>query len=93
VLHDARYTLIGEQLAVLLGGEEAGQDRVDPDVVRRQFARQELRDLVDAPLATAYVNTLESGGPEEAEEMLMMDHRGRHPPWLCRIPGTRGRRS
>ena len=47
---NAGHALVGEQFAILLGREEAGQDGVDADVVRREFPRQELGDLVDARL-------------------------------------------
>ena len=43
----------GEELAVLLGGEKAGEDGVYADAAGGPFAGEELRDLVDAALGDA----------------------------------------
>src|SRR5665811_1919381 len=44
VPEDCAHAILREEPAVLFGREEAGDDRVDPDVVRRKLSRQVPRD-------------------------------------------------
>src|SRR5674476_608687 len=50
VPEDCAHAILREEPAVLFGREEAGDDRVDPDVVRRKLSRQVPRDDVDTGL-------------------------------------------
>ena len=50
VAEDGPDPVLGQQLSVLLGREEAGRDGVDADLVRCQLAGKELGQVVQAGL-------------------------------------------
>ena len=63
VAHDLGDTIGREDLAVLFGGEESGDEHVDPNVSRRPFAGEVFGEVVNRGFRSRIGEDLGQGNP------------------------------